>query len=116
MGSIAGFDVYPGGGGYCASKAGVRAISQILRLELNGRPIRITEIDPGMVETEFSLVRFDGDAAWAKKVYAGLEPLTAEDIADCIGFAVSRPPHVNIDQIVLKPVAQASATVASRKT
>ncbi len=115
VGSIAGLEVYPGGGGYTATKHAVRAISQTLRIELVGRPIRVTEIDPGMVETEFSLVRFDGDAARAKKVYEGLTPLTAEDVAECIGFAVSRPAHVNIDQLVVKPVAQATATLAVRK-
>lgn len=115
VGSIAGLEVYPGGGGYTATKHAVRAISQTLRLELVGRPIRVTEIDPGMVETEFSVVRFEGDEARAKKVYQGLEPLTAEDVADCIGWAVSRPGHVNIDQIVVKPLAQAAATVVSRK-
>ncbi|MGC4115027.1 MAG: SDR family NAD(P)-dependent oxidoreductase [Myxococcales bacterium] len=116
VGSIAGLEVYPGGGGYTATKHAVRAISQTLRIELVGRPIRVTEIDPGMVETEFSLVRFDGDAARAKKVYEGLTPLTAEDVAECIGWAVSRPAHVNIDQMVVKPIAQATATLASRKT
>jgi len=116
VGSIAGFEVYPGGAGYCASKHAVTAITKTLRLELVGRPIRVTEIDPGMVETEFSLVRFDGDSARAANVYDGLQPLVAHDIADAIGWAVSRPAHVNIDQIVIKPVAQASATVAVRRT
>ncbi|MBI5543934.1 MAG: SDR family NAD(P)-dependent oxidoreductase [Deltaproteobacteria bacterium] len=115
VGSVAGLEVYAGGGGYTATKHAVRAISQTLRLELVGRPIRVTEIDPGMVETEFSLVRFDGDAARAKKVYEGLKPLGGEDVADCIGWVVTRPAHVNIDQIVVKPIAQASATVAARK-
>jgi NADP-dependent 3-hydroxy acid dehydrogenase YdfG len=116
VGSIAGFEVYPGGGVYCATKHAVRAISQTLRLELVGRPIRVTEIDPGMVETEFSLVRFDGDAPRAAKVYEGLTPLTADDIADCIAWAVSRPAHVNIDQIVVKPLAQANALVNARRS
>ncbi|HEY3452505.1 MAG TPA: SDR family NAD(P)-dependent oxidoreductase [Myxococcales bacterium] len=116
LGSVAGFEVYPGGGGYCATKHAVRAISLTLRLELNGRPIRITEIDPGMVETEFSVVRFEGDAARAKKVYEGLTPLTAEDVAETIGYAVSRPPHVNLDQIVMRPIAQAAAHQVTRKT
>lgn len=116
VGSIAGLEVYPGGGGYTATKHAVRAITQTLRLELLGRPIRVTEIDPGMVETEFSMVRFDGDEARAKKVYEGLTPLTAEDVADCIVWAVTRPAHVNIDQIVVKPVAQATGTVAFRKS
>ncbi|HZP83642.1 MAG TPA: SDR family NAD(P)-dependent oxidoreductase [Chthonomonadaceae bacterium] len=116
IGSIAGREPYPGGAGYNAVKFAVRAITQVMRLELVGKPIRITEVAPGMVETEFSLVRFKGDAERAKKVYAGLQPLTAEDVADCIQWAVTRPPHVNIDEIVVKPTAQASATVAARKT
>jgi NADP-dependent 3-hydroxy acid dehydrogenase YdfG len=116
VGSIAGREVYPGGAGYNAVKFAVRAITQVMRLELVGKPIRITEVAPGMVETEFSLVRFEGDAERAAKVYAGLQPLVAEDVADCIEWAVTRPPHVNIDEIVVKPLAQASATVAARKS
>jgi len=96
-------------------KHAVRAITKTLRLELNGEPIRITEIAPGLVETEFSLVRFHGDRKAAKSVYEGLKPLTAEDIADCIVFAVTRPPHVDIDEIVVRPVAQATASVVDRK-
>ena len=115
VGSVAGLEVYHGGGGYTATKHAVRAISQTLRIELVGRPVRVTEIDPGMVETEFSLVRFDGDAARAKKVYEGLRPLWAEDVAQCIGFAISRPAHVNVDQMVVKPIAQATATLVARK-
>ena len=116
IGSIAGREPYVGGAGYNAVKFAVRAITQVLRLELVGKPIRITEVAPGMVETEFSLVRFEGDAERAAKVYAGLQPLVAEDVADCIQWAVTRPPHVNIDEIVVKPLAQASASVAARKT
>lgn len=116
IGSIAGREAYPGGAGYNAAKFAVRAITQVMRLELVGKPIRITEVAPGMVETEFSLVRFEGDAERAAKVYAGLQPLVAEDIADCVQWAVTRPPHVNIDEIVVKPLAQASATVAARKS
>jgi NADP-dependent 3-hydroxy acid dehydrogenase YdfG len=115
LGSIAGFQVYPGGAGYTASKHAVRAISQTLRLELVGKPIRVTEINPGLVETEFSLVRFDHDAEKAAKPYAGIDPLVAEDIADCVAWAVSRPPHVNIDEIVIKPVAQASVPLVARR-
>ena len=115
VGSIAGREAYPGGGGYNAVKFAVNAITKVMRLELNGKPIRITEIAPGMTETEFSLVRFEGDAERAAKVYAGLTPLCPEDIADSIQWAVTRPSHVNIDEIVLKPLAQASATVVSRK-
>ncbi len=115
VGSIAGREAYPGGAGYNAVKFAARAITQVLRLELVGKPIRITEVAPGMVETEFSEVRFKGDKERAAKVYAGLQPLVAEDVADCIQWAVTRPPHVNIDEIVVKPLAQASATVAYRK-
>jgi NADP-dependent 3-hydroxy acid dehydrogenase YdfG len=115
LGSIAGFEVYPGGAGYTASKHAVRAITRTLRLELLGKPIRVTEISPGMVETEFSVVRFGGDEEAAKKVYEGVEPLTAEDVADCIGWAVTRPPHVNIDEIVVRPIAQATARDIARE-
>jgi NADP-dependent 3-hydroxy acid dehydrogenase YdfG len=114
LGSIAGFEVYPGGAGYTASKHAVRAITDTLRLELNGEPIRITEIAPGMVETEFSVVRFRGDTARADDVYAGVQPLTADDIADCIVWAVTRPPHVDIDFMVVRPVAQAAAHLVAR--
>ncbi|MGH2756291.1 MAG: SDR family NAD(P)-dependent oxidoreductase [Actinomycetota bacterium] len=114
LGSTAAIETYPGGAGYTASKHGVRAITQTLRKELLGKPIRITEVDPGLVETEFSLVRFGGDAKMAKKPYEGITPLTAEDIADCIAFAVTRPPHVNIDEIVVRPIAQATSTMIAR--
>ena len=115
LGSIAGFEVYPGGVGYTASKHAVRAVTGTLRLELNGEPIRVTEVAPGMVETEFSLVRFHGDAERADEVYAGVQPLTAEDIADCIVWAVTRPPHVDIDFMVVRPVAQAAAHLVARR-
>ena len=115
LGSIAGFEVYKGGAGYTASKHAVRAISRTLRLELNGEPIRVTEVAPGMVETEFSLVRFRGDRKAAKAVYQGVKPLVAEDIADCIVFAVTRPPHVDIDEIVIRPIAQAASYLVARK-
>ena len=109
-GSIAGHLVYEGGGGYTAAKHGAAALVETLRLELNGRPVRVTEVAPGMVRTEeFSLVRLRGDAAAAERVYAGVSaPLTAEDVADCIAFAVTRPAHVNIDLLVVKPLAQAA--------
>jgi NADP-dependent 3-hydroxy acid dehydrogenase YdfG len=116
LGSIAGFETYKGGAGYTAVKHAVRAISRTLRLELNGEPIRVTEIAPGLVETEFSMVRFHGDRQAAKAVYAGLKPLTAQDIADCILFAVTRPPHVDIDEMVIRPVAQAASYLVARKT
>jgi NADP-dependent 3-hydroxy acid dehydrogenase YdfG len=114
LGSIAGEEVYPGGGGYTASKHAVRAVTGTLRLELNGEPIRVTEIAPGMVETEFSTVRFHGDAERAAEVYAGVQPLTADDIADCIVWAVTRPPHVDVDLLVVRPVAQAAAHLVAR--
>lgn len=109
-GSIAGHLVYEGGGGYTAAKHGAAALVETLRLELNGRPVRVTEIAPGLVRTEeFSLVRYRGDRAKADAVYAGVDaPLTADDIADCISFAVTRPAHVNVDLLVVKPVAQAA--------
>lgn len=115
VGSTAGFETYRGGGGYTASKHALRALTQTLRLELLGRPIRVTEVAPGLVETEFSLVRFGGDEEKAKKPYEGIDPLTAEDIADCIAWAVTRPPHVDIDQIVVRPVAQARSTEIARR-
>ncbi len=115
IGSIAGREPYPGGAGYNAAKFAVKAITQVMRMEWLGRPIRVTEIAPGLVETEFSLVRFKGDSERADRVYYGLEPLTAEDVAEAVCWAVTRPSHVNIDEIVLKPLAQASATMVSRK-
>jgi NADP-dependent 3-hydroxy acid dehydrogenase YdfG len=115
-GSIAGHLVYEGGGGYTAAKHGAAAFVETLRLELNGRPVRVTEVAPGMVRTEeFSLVRLRGDQEAADRVYAGVaEPLTAEDIADCIAFAVTRPAHVNVDLLVVKPLAQAAPHKVSR--
>ena len=116
LGSIAGFETYKGGAGYTATKHAVRAISRTMRLELNGEPIRVTEIAPGMVETEFSTIRFGGDRKAAKAVYQGVKPLVAEDIADCIVFAVTRPAHVDIDEIVIRPVAQAASWLVARKS
>jgi NADP-dependent 3-hydroxy acid dehydrogenase YdfG len=112
--SIAAFEVYRGGAGYTAAKHAQRALHRTLRLELLGEPVRVTEVAPGMVETEFSLVRFDGDEDAAKRVYAGMEPLRADDVAECIRWAVSRPPHVNVDEIVVRPRAQATATEVHR--
>jgi NADP-dependent 3-hydroxy acid dehydrogenase YdfG len=116
-GSIAGHLVYEGGGGYTAAKHGATALVETLRLELNGRPVRVTEVAPGMVHTEeFSLVRLRGDAAAADKVYAGVDhPLTADDVADCIAFAVTRPAHVNVDLLVVKPIAQAAPHKVARR-
>jgi hypothetical protein len=113
-GSVAGHESYPGGGGYTAAKHAAAAMVRTLRLELLGQPIRVTEVAPGMVDTEFSLVRFDGDAERAAGVYRGLTPLSAEDVADCIAWAVTRPAHVNIDRIDVMPRAQATATVSHR--
>jgi len=117
-GSIAGHLVYEGGAGYAAAKHAATAFVETLRLELNGRPVRVTEVAPGLVHTEeFSLVRLRGDAAAAERVYAGVEnPLTAEDIADCIAFAVTRPAHVNIDLLVVKPLAQAAPYKVARSS
>ena len=110
MSSTAGLIVYEGGGGYAAAKHAQTAMAETLRLELCGRPVRVVELDPGMVRTdEFALVRFDGDADRAAGVYAGVaEPLTAEDIADCVAWCATRPHHVNIDRLVVRPLAQAA--------
>jgi 3-hydroxy acid dehydrogenase/malonic semialdehyde reductase len=115
VGSIAGHEVYPAGNVYCATKFAVRALSKGLRLDLNGTPIRVSEVDPGMVETEFSLVRFHGDAEKAGRVYKGLTPLGAEDIADAVVWCASRPAHVNVSEVVVMPTAQASTTLVHRK-
>ncbi|AHI01743.1 SDR family NAD(P)-dependent oxidoreductase [Kutzneria albida] len=113
--SIAAQEIYDGGAGYTAAKHAQSALHRTLRGEELGKPVRFTEVLPGMVETDFSLVRFDGDAERAANVYKGLVPLVAEDVADVIAFAVTRPAHVNLDQIVMKPRAQASATRAHRE-
>ena len=115
-GSIAGHLTYEGGGGYTAAKHAASALVETLRLELNGRPIRVTEVAPGMVRTEeFSLVRMRGDQAKADAVYAGVDqPLTAEDIADCIAFVATRPAHVNVDLLVVNPLAQAAPHKVAR--
>lgn len=117
-GSIAGHLVYEGGGGYTAAKHAASAVAQTLRLELNGRPVRITEVAPGMVKTdEFSLVRMRGDQSAADAVYAGVaEPLTADDVADCIAWVATRPAHVNIDLVVVKPLAQAAPHKVDRRS
>jgi NADP-dependent 3-hydroxy acid dehydrogenase YdfG len=115
MGSVAGIEVYPGGGGYTAAKHAAHAVTQTLRLELLGKPIRVTEISPGLVETEFSLVRYGGDAEKAAKVYEGVRPLSAEDVADAIAFVVTRPPHVDIDYLAIKPRDQATARDVYRR-
>jgi NADP-dependent 3-hydroxy acid dehydrogenase YdfG len=108
--SVAAFEVYDGGSGYTSAKHAQSALHRTLRGELLGKPVRLTEIAPGAVETEFSLVRFAGDQQRADAVYAGMTPLVAEDIAEVIGFVASRPSHVNIDKVVIRPRDQASAT------
>jgi NADP-dependent 3-hydroxy acid dehydrogenase YdfG len=112
--SIAALEPYDNGAGYTGAKHAQAMVHRTLRGELLGRPVRLTEVLPGMVETEFSLVRFGGDAERAGRVYEGLTPLTAEDVAEVIAFAATRPGHVNLDQIVLKPRAQAGAMRAHR--
>ena len=108
LGSIAGRQAYEGAASYVASKFAVRGFTYALREDLLGRPIHITTVDPGLVETDFSRVRFRGDEETAAKVYQGVEAMTPEDIAECIVFAVTRPPHVNVDEIVVKALAQSS--------
>jgi NADP-dependent 3-hydroxy acid dehydrogenase YdfG len=115
VGSVAAFEPYPGGAGYNAAKAGERALTDVLRMELLGRPVRVGEIDPGMVDTEFSVVRFGGDEARARAVYEGVVPLTAEDVAECIVFMVTRPSHVDIDSVVIRPRDQARVHLVHRK-
>jgi len=114
LGSVAGRQVYPGGGIYCMSKHAVRALYESLRIDTAGSGLRFTSVDPGMVETEFSDVRFDGDHDAAKAVYSGFDALQPDDIADIIQFAVTRPPHVNLGEIVVWPTAQASTTSVTR--
>ena len=114
LGSVAGHEVYPGGAVYCATKHAVGAITRGLRMDVLGTGVRVSTVDPGMVETEFSVVRFHGDQAKADSVYAGMTPLTADDVADCITFAVTRPSHVNIDTMVVMPRDQAAATTVHR--
>lgn len=113
--SIAALEPYDNGAGYTGAKHAQAMLHRTLRGELLGQPIRVTEIAPGMVETDFSRVRFDGDEQRAAKVYQGITPLAPEDVADVISFAATRPSHVNLDQIVLKPRAQASGTRAHRE-
>jgi 3-hydroxy acid dehydrogenase/malonic semialdehyde reductase len=108
LGSVAGRQAYPNGALYITSKFAVRGFTYALREDLLGRPIHITTVDPGLVETDFSLVRFRGDAQTAAKVYEGVEAMRPEDIAECVVFAVTRPPHVNVDELVVKALAQSS--------
>jgi 3-hydroxy acid dehydrogenase/malonic semialdehyde reductase len=115
IGSTAGHEVYPGGNIYAATKFAVNALSQSTRLDVLDKGIKVTSIDPGMVETEFSLVRFRGNKERAKNVYKGLKPLTPKDIAEAVLFCSTRPNHVNINQVILTPLAQASSTQVYRK-
>ena len=114
IGSIAGHESYPGGNVYCATKAAVRALTAGLRMDVVDTPIRVTTIDPGMVETEFSIVRFHGDGERAARVYQGIQPLRPDDVADVAVFCATRPPHVDVAEVLLLPTAQASATVVHR--
>lgn len=115
IGSIAGHELYPGGNVYCATKFAVDAITKGLRMDLVDSPIRVSTVDPGLVETEFSFVRFEGDVERAKRVYEGIEVLTGNDVADAVVYCATRPPHVQINEIILTPTNQASALVTSRK-
>ena len=115
LGSIAGKEVYPNGNVYCATKAAVDTLGKAMRVDLVQHGIKVTTIDPGAVETEFSEVRFKGDKERAKKVYEGFDPLVAQDIAETIWFVVSRPAHVNINELTIMPTAQASAAITVRK-
>ncbi|HMB55323.1 MAG TPA: SDR family NAD(P)-dependent oxidoreductase [Thermoanaerobaculia bacterium] len=115
VGSTAGFETYRGGGGYTAAKHALRAMTDTLRVELLGRPVRVTEVAPGLVETEFSLVRFAGDAERAANVYRGMQPLSADDVADAVAWAATRPSHVDVDRIVLRPRDQATSTEVHRR-
>jgi 3-hydroxy acid dehydrogenase/malonic semialdehyde reductase len=114
IGSIAGHELYPGGNVYCATKFAVNALSRGLRLDLNGTPLRVSTVDPGMVETEFSLVRFHGDDGRAGGVYRGFQPLTPDDIAASVVFCAAQPLHVNISEMIIMPTAQASPTMVHR--
>ena len=115
MGSVAGRQAYPNGASYVASKFALRGFVYALREDLLGRPIRITTVDAGLVESEFSLVRYKGDADAAEAVYEGLDPVTPDEVADCVLFALTRPPHVNIDEIVVKALAQSSGARIVRR-
>ncbi len=114
IGSIAGHEVYPKGNVYCASKYAVDALTKGLRIDLFDTPLRVTTVDPGLVETEFSMVRFHGDEARAKPVYKGFTPLSPDDVADAVLWSASKPAHVQIAEIIILPTAQASATTVNR--
>jgi NADP-dependent 3-hydroxy acid dehydrogenase YdfG len=116
VGSIAGIDTYERGSGYTSAKHAQHAVAETLRLETLGRPIRTTVVAPGLVETEFSLVRFDGDEVKAGRVYEGMTPLVAADVADAIAWAVPRPEHVNVDLLVIQPRDQAGVGKVHRRS
>jgi 3-hydroxy acid dehydrogenase/malonic semialdehyde reductase len=115
IGSVAGHEVYPNGNVYCATKYAVNALTKAIRMDCLEHQIKVSTVDPGLVETEFSIVRFSGDVSRANKVYEGLSPLTPEDIADAVVYCATRPAHVNINEIILTPLAQASSTQVVRK-
>jgi NADP-dependent 3-hydroxy acid dehydrogenase YdfG len=115
IGSVAGRTAYEGGSAYCAAKAGELQITRALRLELSGTGVRVATVDPGLAETEFSLVRFKGDADRARGVYAGMTPLTAEDVAETLVWVATRPAHVCIDELVIKPTDQAAIHKVHRR-
>ena len=115
LGSIAGYQFYPKGNVYSATKAAVNALTNAMRMDLLGTPLRVSTVDPGLVETEFSIVRFHGDKARADKAYEGMTPLTPDDVADAVVYCATRPARVNIQQIVMTPTEQASTTMVHRK-
>jgi NADP-dependent 3-hydroxy acid dehydrogenase YdfG len=115
IGSTAGFETYRGGAGYTGAKHALAALTRTLRLELLGRPVRVSEVAPGLVDTEFSTVRFAGDAERAAAVYRGMTPLVAADVADCVVWVATRPPHVNVDLLVVRPRDQATSTEVFRR-
>ena len=115
IGSVAGRWAYPKGAAYCASKAAVRMIAEGMRMDLSGSGVRVSTVDPGLVETEFSLVRFRGDRVKAKAPYAGMEPLTPDDVAETVLWCLARPERINVQEVVLYPTAQASPALVSRR-
>jgi 3-hydroxy acid dehydrogenase/malonic semialdehyde reductase len=115
IGSISGHEVYPGGNVYCATKFAVDALSKGMRLDLSGTALRVSQVSPGLVKTEFSVVRFRGERERAEKVYQGLTPLSPDDVADAVVYCASRPPHVNVSEIIVMPTDQASTTMVHRK-
>jgi len=114
IGSIAGHEAYPGGNVYCATKHAVTGLGRAMAIDLLGTGVRVSTVDPGLVETEFSLVRFRGDGERARTVYEGLEPLRGEDVAEAVLFCVTRPPHANVREMILMPAAQAAAVHVHR--